>query len=325
MSIEIKQYQPSNRNAWNDFIKNSINGTIYHSLDFLDYHPKNKFSQHHLLFYKKSNLIGVLPLAIFKENGLKIAKSPYGASVGGIVHKIVKIDDALEIAKLLTDYLKKIKIARLYYTLPPFIYYKQIGHEIEFALMKQGAKIINRDLTSVISVAGKNIEEIFQTSFEKRARTAVRKAQKLNIQIKWADHLQNLEDFYRVILESKAKFKTKPTHTLEELRRIEQLCPGALKMILAYYQDRLVAGEIYLICNEQTIDSHYSCLKEKFAYLNSVNLLKYEFLKWAIKNNFKYVDYGTSSSQMEPQLGIFTFKESFGAVGIFRDTYQLDL
>ena len=54
------------------------------------------------------------------------------------------------------------------------------------------------------------------------------------------------------------------------------------------------------------------------------NLLFYEILKDAIKNNFKVFDFGIFTVNEEPNMGLAKFKENFGSSGIFRDTVILD-
>ena len=85
MSVRIEKYTEDKKQIWNFFVKNSNNGTLFHDLDFLSYHPEDRFNEHHLMFYRKDNLISVMPMALSETDGKKVAKSPYGGSYGGII------------------------------------------------------------------------------------------------------------------------------------------------------------------------------------------------------------------------------------------------
>jgi len=40
--LSVHAYQPGSRELWSDLLADSENGTIFHSLVFLDYHPPDK-------------------------------------------------------------------------------------------------------------------------------------------------------------------------------------------------------------------------------------------------------------------------------------------
>ena len=52
-----------------------------------------------------------------------------------------------------------------------------------------------------------------------------------------------------------------------------------------------------------------------------MSLIVYDTILKAKEDGFKYFDFGTSSVNMKGRENIFRFKESFGAIGVFRHTY----
>ena len=54
-------------------------------------------------------------------------------------------------------------------------------------------------------------------------------------------------------------------------------------------------------------------------------LLVYHSMLWARRRSFQYLDFGTSTLNMEPNWGLIKFKENFGALGFFRDTLIKEL
>src|SRR5215468_3242705 len=84
--IDVVPFEPRHRDEWRTFVAASDNGTLFHDLDFLDYHRAGRFEEHHLLFFDRGELVAVLPAAIVPgANGARRLASPYGASIGGFV------------------------------------------------------------------------------------------------------------------------------------------------------------------------------------------------------------------------------------------------
>ena len=60
----IKKYNDMFEILWDNFVDNeSVNGTIYHTRKFLNYHPKDRFEDRSIMIFdnsKLNNLICVL-------------------------------------------------------------------------------------------------------------------------------------------------------------------------------------------------------------------------------------------------------------------------
>ena len=64
----IVKYIDELEKEWDTFVKNSVNGTIYHTRKFLNYHPKDRFTDVSILIYDKNKIVCVLPVCQ-NENG----------------------------------------------------------------------------------------------------------------------------------------------------------------------------------------------------------------------------------------------------------------
>lgn len=325
-NIEVVEYTENKKGEWNEFVANSNNGTVFHNLDFLSYHG-DKFSknEHHLMFYYKGqNLIGVIPLAIFEKEDKLVAKSPYGGSFGGIVVKDhFKFRYSEELINSMVKFFRDNNFDEVYITLPPLIYSRVPNCYIEFNLLKNNFEIINREITSVIKL------DCFDSDpcdiFEKRARTAVKKARKKGVSV--VESSDDYNAFYKILKEAKARHNAKSTHTLSELMKLHDILPNSIKLDIAYVHDEPAAGILYFICNSQVILTFYICHKTAYGEFYPTNLLIYHGMRWAKKNKFKYLDLGTTArysldSDAIVGYGVFMFKESFGSVGYFRDTFK---
>ena len=67
--LDFLRFQPHEEQIWDLFAPETNNGTIFHLRAFLNYHPKNRFSDHSLMVRKKGNLFSLFPAAEQIING----------------------------------------------------------------------------------------------------------------------------------------------------------------------------------------------------------------------------------------------------------------
>ena len=77
---EIKPYHTSYKSVWDEFVRNSRNGTYLFLRDYMDYHA-DKFKDNSLMFYKKNKLIALLPAHIIED----VFSSHSGLTYGGFI------------------------------------------------------------------------------------------------------------------------------------------------------------------------------------------------------------------------------------------------
>jgi hypothetical protein len=320
-SFSIAKLDRSNNKdleRWENIYNKADGATIFHNPHFLAYH-KDRFAEHHLGIYKGETLLGILPLAISDNNGERIAKSPYGASYGGFIFsKNIEYTDAKEIAKTFIKYLSnELKVNKAVITPPLSVYYTNHNDTFLFVLMEQGFKITNADIDSVVLLVSDDIE---QNCFTSRTRNMVRKAEKLNIDIKFN---ASVEDFWKVMEITFKKHGTNSTHTFEEWKHLSDNLPDYVWCDIAYYNNKPIAGIGHFKINNSVDSSFYLCRDIEHQETQALSLLIYKSILNSQKQGYKWFDFGTSSVNMIGRENIFKFKESFGAIGIFRNTYTI--
>ena len=117
------------------------------------------------------------------------------------------------------------------------------------------------------------------------------------------------------------RHNVQPTHTLDELQLLKKIFPERIKLFSATFENRMVAGVVMFECNKRVTLAFYISHDEDFQQYRGVNYLFFEIIKWAIRNSYGYLDFGIFTVDMDPNWGLGRFKESFGAQGIFRDTF----
>ncbi len=319
--FKVSSLKQNKSHQWDEFVEKSNEGTIFHRLDFLAYHnDKFKENEHHLTIYKGKSLFGVMPLSIFIDDGRRIAKSPYGASYGGPLYaRMLNYADSRDIVATMLNYLHEIQVNKLYMTLPISCCYKRYSETFRFALMEQGFQCINRDISSVVC-----LDQTLSLSAEmsSRARNMARKARKGGIEV--MSHA-DLVDFWTVMDITFQKHGTRPTHSKEEFIRLHGKFPERVYADVAYFDGKPVAGVGYFVVNSRVNSSFYLCQDPDYQHTQALSLLIYEGIMASQTQRFAWFDFGTSSVNMQGRENIFRFKESFGAVGVFRETYVCDI
>lgn len=320
--IKVIKFKNDRKDDWNNFVSISNNGTIFHERKFINYHPKDRFKDHSLFFKKREKIVGLLPAVEYEEAGMKILHSHKGASYGGIVYPCDQsIKKGFDIVEGLLQYAEKENFNKIILTPPPVIYNKKMTNYIEFALIKNNFSYLKREISSILLLENtieENVEKFKQTS-----RTAFRKAEKKGIEIRISN---DYKKFYNILKSNlKIRHNVQPTHSLEELKKIVKIYPNRIRLYGAFLENTMVAGTVMFDVNPLVTLAFYISHDEKYQEFRAVNLLFKEIIEDSIKRKFKYLDYGIFTVNMEPNFGLARFKESFGANGIFRDTFTIDI
>ncbi len=259
-----------------------------------------------------------MPLGIFKEGGLLVARSPFGASYGGIVVKDgLSLQVAQDIVLSLIKYLRGLKIDKFIFVLPPLINFVKPHNYLDFCFIKEGAKCIDTDLTSYIEI----IEDPLKY-FKYSAVKAVRKA--IANKIRFEEN-NDIDNFYDILRKNRSKFNAAPTHSFEDIKWLLKNMSDHIKLFMCYKENIAIAGSLIFRLNKRVILDFYWAHLDEYQQYRPISLLVYEITKWAYTNHYKYFDFGTQTFNMIPREGNTRFKETFGAVGIFRNTYQFDI
>jgi len=192
---------------------------------------------------------------------------------------------------------------------------------LDFALIKQGFNYLKREVSSILFLEN-TIEQNF-AKFKPAHQRAVRKATKAGINIK---ETEEFDEFYKILKNNlKIRHNVTPTHTLEELLRLKKLFPDEIKLFGAFLENKMIAGVVNFNCTPDVVLAFYISHDEDYQETRALNLLFYSIFKWAIDHNFKVFDFGIFTVNEEPNFGLARFKENFGASGIFRDTFEINL
>jgi hypothetical protein len=320
MNISIEQWSNSGLTAdeWDAFVAASDNGTIFHTRKFLSYHPPERFDDHSLVIRSNGKIHALLPAIEWMIDKDKTLYSHRGASYGGFVYADVGLDDAIQWTQALKQYAKASGFSRVILTQAPMPYLARSTNYLDFALLRDSFRYQKRELTAVVQIPHTG-EEMLQL-FKPEARTATRKATKMGVRVErsnaWAEYYEILSRNLMM------RHSVKPTHTLDELEYLARTFPDNIMLHAAFSGGQMIAGVVNFLANARTMLGFYISDNKDFQEYRSLNLLFYEIFKDCAERGVHWYDFGTFTLNMEPNYGLAKFKETFGARGVFRDTFE---
>ena len=304
--------------VWDDFVRASNEGTIFHEQEFLAYHGERfKDVKKDIVILKGNTVSGLMPAALFYESdGVHSLRSPYGASLGGpVFKKTPKFKESMQIIDGLLEFLRAGGIRRCSMTLPTQSCYSEYSETFRLALLQSGFVCANRDISSVV------ILKNFVNRMESRARNMIRKADSAGIKVV---RCESKEDFWLLLMKTYVRFDKKPTHSYEELNWLITHFPERIVLDIAYLGSVPVAGVCSFALNTKCNMAFYLVNDPEYQHVQGLSSAVYETLLRSERDGFTCYDFGTSSDRQVGRENIFSFKESFGAVGIFREQYRWD-
>jgi len=302
--IKIIQYTPNQQNIWDILVSRSKNSFFQFYRDYMGYHS-DRFHDNSLLFFNKTKLVALLP-ANLKDSTLY---SHQGLTFGGFVlEENVSTELFINILSSLVDYLKEKKIHSFYYKILPSFYCKRPSEEILYALFQSGAKVVRSELSTTINLLNRG-------PISTRRKRSYHKAQKAGLVFKETD---DFESFWE-ILESqlKEKYKTKPTHTLQEIVSLQKKFSQNIKLYGAYKDNKLLAG-VVMYTNDSVAHAQYISSSQEGMHCNALDgLFEYLIRHYSDLESFRYFDFGISTENSGKNLnhGLIKFKEEFGGSG----------
>lgn len=311
--MDIKKYTTKYKNIWNEFVKNSKNTHFFFQRDYMEYHS-DRFEDFSLIIFDETDkLIAILPANV-KE---KVLYSHQGLTFGGfLIDDKMKTETMLEIFELLKQFLKEQNIEKIVYKCIPYIYHIKPSEEDRYALFRNDAKPIRRDVSATVDLTNK-------IKYQEQRSRAVKKAIKNNLIF---EESKDFEGYWKILEETlNSQHNAKPVHNIEEIERLANLFPDNIKLFVAI-KDTKVLGGTLVFENEITVHTQY--LANSFEGRN-VGALDFVIDKLIneVYSNKRYFDFGISNEDAGRYLnsGLIAQKEGFGARAVVHDFYELEI
>lgn len=322
--ITVTRYTPKNHQTWNEFVKQSRQGTFLFDRNYMDYH-QDRFHDHSLMIYYKDKLYALLPAnevvsASNNEIPQKELVSHQGLTYGGLLTcNKMTAELTCETFEAIGNYLKQEGFSKLTYKAIPWIYHKIPSEEDLYALIHVGkASLSAREISTTILLQNK-------LRFSEQRRRGVNKAKKNSLIIRQSSQ-EDVFAFWNILNNNlQQKYHTRPVHSNEELQLLMSRFPANIIGYSVLKDEEVIAGTIIFI-TPQVIHTQYIGASEKGKEEGALDLL-FDYLINQKKWNAPYFDFGKSTEDRGNYLNtnLIHQKEGFGGRGVAYDTYEWTL
>ena len=132
----FRKYQASDAVSWNEFVKNSVNGTFLFNRNFMDYHS-DRFADYSIIVEDSKKCVALFPANISNN----VVHSHQGLTYGGLIFKDdFKLQNLIELMYQMLQFFESEKITTLCIKSIPYIYFKKPADGLSYALFLLKAK-----------------------------------------------------------------------------------------------------------------------------------------------------------------------------------------
>jgi hypothetical protein len=304
----VRPYTPADADAWDAVVARSRNGNLLHRRGYMDYHA-DRFVDRSLMIERGGEAVGVFPASIRDST----VTSHGGLTYAGLISThALRAESMLAVFEQMGRHYRMLGVAHVVYKAVPHVFHAYPAEEDLYALHRLGARLMRRDLSSVIA-----LREPFR--FTPERRRAVDKARKSGIQL----HANaDPEAFHSLLSDVLRKHDTVPTHSLAELRLLQSRFPHDIVLHEARIDGALLAG-VLVYDFGRVVHTQYMAASEEGRRVNALSILLAELIEntYAARMHFSF---GISTEQEGRVLngGLVTQKEYFGARAIVHDFYE---
>ncbi len=312
MKMKVRVYSEKDKTRWDDFISTSKNGTFLFYRDYMEYHS-DRFKDHSLIVEDERGVIVSLFPANLKEN---ILESHGGLTFGGFVMDMgMTTPLMLDTFSGVLDFLKDNGLSRVIYKTIPFIYHLIPAEEDRYALYVNDAKLIRRDVLSVLELSS-------AIPYQLRRQRGIKRAQKNGLYWLQSDKFQTFWTILSNNLET--KHKVKPVHTANEIELLSSRFKDNIKLY-ASFKDDIMLGGLIVYESQNVAHIQYTACSEEGKNMGALDILIDSIINEVYREKKKYIDFGVSTEREGRYLnvGLIEQKEGFGARSVVHDFYEI--
>lgn len=306
----IKELSLQDKEIYNQFVEKHPRGSVLQAWEWGELKENFSWQAIRLGIFEEDKIVGAGQILFRKlPLGLRMFYIPRGPLLDFQNHFNLFLEKVKEIAKE-----KKIDFLRI----EPEIFELEketFKKEINFSFFKkQGFRKTKLNIqppqTMFVDLTG---EDLFYSEIKPKARYNIKLAEKSGVKIKEGKSLQDIEDFANLYKKT-AKGKKFFIHSKEYHRKIFFiLIPKFASLILASYQNKIIAGSVISIFGKKAIYL-YATSDYDYHKLMPPYLVLWQGILKAKENECQFFDlYGVApeNAKNHPWQGITTFKQRF--------------
>lgn len=308
--LKVIKYTHQQKEQWDAFVSASKNGAFMLMRGYMDYHS-DRFVDNSLLFYDDDKLVALLPASLHEQE----LRSHGGLTYGGIiVDKKMTVQLMLSLFDALMKFMRHNNISKLIYKRVPAIYYAYPSDEDLYALFRNNAELVRRDIASTIYLP----ERI---RFSERRRRGVKNSLKNGVIVRESN---NYDNYISILSDILSKYhNAKPVHTADEIKLLANRFPENIKLFAAYKDDVMIAGIIAYVTST-VVHAQYIANSDEGRQCGALDAVV-DFMISSFFDTKQYFDFGISTENEGRFLneGLVQQKQEFGGRAIAYDFYEL--
>lgn len=321
--VKLEEYTDIYADRWDRFVlKESINGTFLQTRKFLNYHPKDRFTDSSLVFLCGNNIVAVLP-ANYNLAERKIL-SHQGSTYGGLIlsKNSCKIQTLDMIFNELDSYFKVKGVKKISVAQTGSIYQRQKTSLIDYYFFLNGYESL-AEIGYYIDVSdpNKNLLEDFSASRRRDYRYSL----KNSFQFRTLNSDKDIEGFYKILLDNYTKFDATPVHTLEELT---DLYKNRIHEYIRFYGvfdgENMVAGAMIFLFDKKVFHTQYLAVRQNDIHRFINEFLYTNLINEAQEEGFEIISFGTATLEHGKVLNrnLAQYKEGYGTSTYINYRYE---
>jgi hypothetical protein len=309
-TIRLERFAPAHSGLWNEFVGRSKNGTFLFHRDYLEYHA-DRFEDHSLLAFQDQKLAALLPANRAGDMLISHGGLTYG---GWVTDDRTRTGTMLDLFTALADHAANLGIRQLIYKPVPAIYHRILGDEDLYALFRNQARLIRRDVSSAIRLGAR-----LPLTKGRKCGLKLARAQRLDVQR--SDRIAEFMELEAALLHE--KHGVQPTHTPTEMLLLAGRFPDNIKLFAAARDGQLLGGVLIYESN-MVAHAQYIASTPEGRECSALDAIMDHLLNEVYRDK-PYFDFGISTEADGRYLnhGLIENKESYGARAVVYDRYEL--
>ena len=321
--IIMVQYNETYKEKWDKFVlTESINGTFLQTMNFYEYHPKDRFIDNSLLFLNGTTIIAVLPACI-RERENRVLYSHPGSTFGGLIigKKFNKISYLDILFEKLHEYLRNNSFDKIILKQPGTIYQNSESQLLDYYLFMNGY--------SDSSEVGYYIDfdtygEDIISNFTASRRRDYRYSLKNNFEFRELQSETEINEFYNILCDNYNKFGKNPVHTIDELLDFKfSRLSNMTNFFGVYYEKKMIAGGMVFTFGQEIFHTQYLAVLQEKKDMFANEFLYVNLISTAKEKEYKMLSFGTATLEDGKILNrpLAMYKEGFGTLEYVNKTY----
>ena len=310
--MRVELYTPQHKQAWDEFVAGSRNGTFLFHRDYMEYHRDRFCDSSLLVFDDRGRLAALLPAN--RDGGSVVSHG--GLTYGGLViGPRLGLGGTLDVFAAALAFLHGHSVSRLVYKAVPHIYHLYPAEDESYALFLAGARLTRCDPSAVVA-------QDSRPGFQERRRRGAKKALGHGLIV---SHATDFGPFWRVLTDNLRARNLRPVHTLEEIELLHSRFPDHIRLYLCSEQGSVVAGTV-IYETQRVAHAQYIAASGRGKEIGGLDLL-FQTLLSEVYVRKPFFDFGVSTEKEGRFLnrGLMEQKEGFGAGVIAYEQYEIAL